>query len=95
VYLNALLASLNARSKFREESYKADTIIFGTLRSPLTSSPTSKVYMDEDGPGTHTFEVFSISRLIRSLILNKHAQGLTADTNGQQSGTWVADRDRV
>jgi hypothetical protein len=62
VYLNALLASLNARSKFREVSYNnTETIVFGTLRSPVTSYPSRKAYMDGDGTGTHTFEVFPAS----------------------------------
>ena len=60
MYLNALLASLNARSKFREVSYNnTETIVFGTLRSPVTSYPSRKAYMD--GDGTHTFEVFPAS----------------------------------
>jgi hypothetical protein len=32
VYINALLASLNARYKLREEIYNGDTIIFDTMR---------------------------------------------------------------
>ena len=39
VYLNALLASLNARYKLREEIYNGDTIVFDTMRfgSPVIS----------------------------------------------------------
>ncbi|KIM84455.1 hypothetical protein PILCRDRAFT_383904 [Piloderma croceum F 1598] len=48
VYLNALLASLNARYKLRDEFYNAGTLVFDTvrLRSP---SQSKKVHLRGDG----------------------------------------------
>ncbi|KIM86643.1 hypothetical protein PILCRDRAFT_310775 [Piloderma croceum F 1598] len=57
MYFNALLASLNARHKLRENTCNGDTIVFDTLRfaSPVTSSPSRKVHVN--GTSTQTPEV--------------------------------------
>jgi len=57
IYLNALLASLNARYKLRGEFYSAGTLVFDTVRLRSLSQSKKVVHLVRDGKSSDDLSV--------------------------------------